>query len=350
MIRIARSLLVGALLAVSVAAQEQGERSDAPQDDKQVRERLREVSEKWLASEHTDRDLLTATVRAVLEQPDVGLPWLGGLVPAIEKAPSAPRSKGARELLLRVTLEFLRRQHKSEMVFVGQYDPLQPLQPLVGELLFDLLLETPEWYPFTFRVRLVPALRDLQPRIPGARRLDAIIEMTNDTREPHDLRKALAAMLAQWGRGEYAAEFVRELQTATTEGDGEDRVTATLQLADYYCLLRDYESSARAHRSAQMLAKASDVPLNPVAFYAAACVYALLGDKEKGMDALRRCAEMHASPHLDKSLRLERKLFEKDPEIRLLRADPEFAELMKLAFGDEPNDKSEDKTPEDNRR
>ena len=127
------------------------------------------------------------------------------------------------------------------MVFVGQYDPLSALQPLANDLLFGLLLETPDWYPFTFRDRLVAPLRDLQLKLPGAARVDGIVAMIKNQQEPTDLRNALAAMMAQWGRTEYADAVVKQLTAATTEGDGEDRVQATLQLADYYNVLRDYK-------------------------------------------------------------------------------------------------------------
>ena len=135
-------------------------------------------------------------------------------------------------------------------------------------------------------------------------------------------------MLWQWGEKDYADTFVRELQLATTEGDGEDRVNATLELADYFNLLRDYKRAAGAHRAAQALARGADVELLPIAWYSAACVHALLGDTERGMKALQRCAEMHASPHLDRSRRLERKLFENDPEIAALRSDKRFPALL----------------------
>ena len=78
--------------------------------------------------------------------------------------------------------------------------------------------------------------------------------------------------------------------------------------------------------------------MRPIAWYSAACVHALHGNVERGLEALERCARMHASPDLDRSVRLERSLFEKDPEIALLREDKRFAVLLKLAFGDEQKD------------
>lgn len=308
--------------------------SQKPVANQDKLEQVRAAAEKWLVTDHTSKELMADTVVAVLKTPRVGLAWLGEQLPAASNAPNETRSKGLRSLCTQVTLEFLRRTHGSGMTFVGQYNPLKGLQPFAGNFVFQLLLETPEWYPLTFRVRLVPALRDIQLRSPSVARLDGILEIVNDERETTGLRNALAAALWQWGKPEHARKVLKQLMAETAEGDGEDRVDATLFLADYYNVLRDYKSSARAHRTAQALAKASKVQLPPIAFYAAACVQALQGDVDAGIKSLETCARMHASPDLDRSLRLERSLFEKDPEITVLRKDKRFAELLKLAFGE----------------
>ena len=296
-------------------------------------EQVREAAEKWLVTDHTSEELMADTVGAVLKHPGVGIAWLGEQLQATASAPNEPRSKGLKSLCTQTTLEFLRRTHSSGMTFVGQYDALLGLGAFATDFVFQLMLETPEWYPLTFRVRLVPALRDLQLRIPAMARLDGIIEIVEDDRETTALRNALAAVLWQWGRPKYAKQVLHRLMMETAEGDGEDRVETTLVLADYYTLLRDYKSAARTHRTAQALAKSSGVELQPIAFYSAACVQALLGDVAAGMRSLEICAQMHASPDLDRSLRLERSLFEEDPEIASLRHDKRFAALLELAFG-----------------
>jgi hypothetical protein len=303
-------------------------------------ERIASAVAKWLASDQTSEALMAETVAEILKQPKTGMHWLGERLPAALAAPNESNSKGIRSLVPQVILEFLRQTHHSEMVYVGQYAALSELQPVAADFLFTLLIETPDWYPFTFRERLVPALRDIQLRLPTADRVDGIVALIKNPQETTGLRNALAAMMAQWGRAEYADAVVKQLIQATAEGDGEDRVQATLNLADYYNLLRDYKNAARAHRTAQALAKGADVPLLPVAFYAAACVHALNGDLERGMDALMQCARLQASPDLDRSRRVERKLFDKDPEIALLRSDARFAEALKLAFGDAADDKN----------
>ncbi|MFT4840817.1 MAG: hypothetical protein ACJA0V_004266 [Planctomycetota bacterium] len=328
---------------VEAVERAQNVQDPAAQDpEKQKAEQLAKIeqaAEKWLATDQTSEDMMAETVVTVLDDSKVGLAWLGKQLPAIDKAPNTSRSKGLRTLCTQTTLEFLRRTAKAEMVFVGQYNDLLALQPFASYFLFQLLLETPDWYPFTFRVRLVPALRDIQQRLPAIACVDGIVELIKNEREPEGLRHALAAMMAQWDRPEHANAVIKRLREATMEGDGEDRVGATLVLADYYNLLRDYKNAVSAHRTAQALAKGANVELRPIAWYAAACVHALAGNVDRGIEALERCARMHASPDLDRSLRLKRILFEKDPEIELLRSDKRFAALVKLAYGDDKLDK-----------
>ncbi|HEB53808.1 MAG TPA: hypothetical protein ENI87_11200 [bacterium] len=311
-----------AVLVTGVASTAQGDA--APTDRERV---IGAAIDAWLAGDQLAEDELEAVLDVVLAAPKTGMRVLGARLRA------ATPPKGLRTLAQKVVLDFLRRTRASDMVFVGQYDALGELQPFASEFLYELLLETPTWFPFTARVQVVPALRDLEKRLPRADRLDAIEALIEDDREPLDLRRAMAAMMWQWGKREHAQGVIRELRAQTVEGDAEDRVAATLELADYYNLLRDYRAAAGAHRAAQALAHSAGVELRPVSWYAAACVHALNGDRERGMAALDRCARMLASPNLDKSLRLERTLFEKDPEIALLRADERFPKLLELAFG-----------------
>lgn len=297
--------------------------------------------EKWLADQ-VSTELMEQTVSAVLKDSQLGLSCLGKHLRVTEAMlPSGrqhqPRFKGIRSLATQVTLEFLRRTAKSEMTYVGQYDQLSLLQPFASEFLMGLLLATPDWYPFTFRIRLVPALRDIQLRLPSVDRVDGIVALINNQQESEGLRNALAAMMAQWGRTKYADTVVRRMREATMEGDGEDRIQTTIILADYYNVLRDYQKSAGAYRAVQALASGADVELLPVTWYASACVHALSGATKRAMRDLETCAQMHASPDLDSSLRLDRKLFESDPEIAALREDKRFASIVKLAFGDGVN-------------
>lgn len=288
----------------------------------------------WVTSDQVaERELQTA-VKVLVQHHTAAIDWLAAELPAALAKPTEPRGRGVTSLATHFVLGFLEQQRKTEMVFVGQYDALARLQPFVGELLFQLLLETPDWYPLTFREHLIAPLRDLQPKPPqpdrlaATRKLCAAVEV-----EPEALRRLVAAMLWQWGEPAAGKAVVARLQQATTEGEAEDRLLATLALADYQVLLRDYKAAASTHRAAQALARSCDVPLRPAALYAAACVHALLGEVDRGIDALDRCATLLASPHLDTSLRIKRTLFDNDPELALLRQDPRFAAIVEKAFG-----------------
>lgn len=340
-----RSLVQGlALVAVVLVPAHAQVEGSAQADESSQARKLAAVEgaiEKWLADQ-VSTELMEQTVAAVLKDSELGMSSLGKQLTATEALMQselgtrkyAGRLKGMRSLATQVTLEFLRRTAKSDMTYVGQYGQLSLLQPFASEFLMGLLLETPEWYPFTFRVRLVPALRDIQLRLPRAGRIDGIVALINNQQESEGLRNALAAMMAQWGRAKYADKVVNRMRQATMEGDGEDRIQTTIMLADYYNVLRDYKKSAGAYRAAQALAAGADVELLPVTWYSSACVHALSGDATRAMKDLERCAQMHASPDLDPSLRLDRKLFENDPEIAALRKDKRFASIVKLAFGD----------------
>lgn len=303
------------------------------------------AAEKWLASDQVDDELLGATVRVFGEHPKLAVDWLA---PQLEKtAPdvSTPRAKGVRTLCTQFALEYLRLQRATDLSYVGQYDLLARLQPYVGDLFFELLLATPQWFPLTFRWQLVAPLRDLQAKPPSAERLDGIVAIVEDADEPEELRRALAAALWQWGTRQYGEAVLQKLQQDIANGDGEDRVNSTLHLADFLVSLRDYKQAANAHRSAQVLARQNRVPLRPVAWYAAACVHALLGDVEKGFAALDECTRLLASKDLDESLRLQPSMFADDPELALLRKDPRFSAMVARALPPEPGKKVPESRP-----
>jgi hypothetical protein len=295
------------------------------------------AAEAWIATDQSSTEMLGKTVSALLVSPEDGIHWLATELPTALKVRTELRSKGVIALATHVALEFLKRGNASGMVYAGQFLGLQPLQPFVGDLFFMLLLETPDWYPETLRIQLVPALRDLQPQAPDAARLDGVIALVENVEiEPEPLRLALACMLWQWGRREFAQASIDRLQRENTEGDIEDRVRTMLELADLQYRLREYKASAATHRSLESMAESAHYPLKPTDYYSAACVLALSGNVERGIAALEKCAAIQTAPGTDSSHKLERKLFEKDPEIAPLRADPRFAVLFAKLFPKAP--------------
>lgn len=286
--------------------------------------------EHWLRSDQTERDGLEAAVKELLADAPAGCAWLGA---ELRRDVGRDRKKGLEAMVSQVTLEFLQRQNRSGVRFAGQFDPLRPLQPQVGEFLFGLLLDTPQWYPDSHRSRLIPALRDLQPGSPGEPLVGRIVALAeNRAIEPEPLRRALACMLWQWGLPQFAQERIDALVQQSTEGDVEDRIRVLLELAELHYELREYRSAAATHRSAQAMAKASHLALKPIDWYQSACAHALIGDVDRAFDALRECAALQASPTVDSSLKLLRSLFETDPEIAVLRRDARFAALLVAAF------------------
>lgn len=294
--------------------------------------------ERWLASDQTSREGLDDASKELLVDAPAGFVWLGA---ELHREAGRDRRKGLEGLLSHCTLEFLRRQRASGVRFAGQFDVLRPMQPEVGEFLFGLLLDTPQWYPTSHRVRLVPALRDVQPGSPGEPLVGRVAAVAENVEiEPEPLRIALACMLWQWGHKQLAQERIDALVRLSTEGDAEDRIRVLLELADLQYELRDYRNAAATHRSVQAMAKAGRLPLKPIDYYQAACAHALIGDVDRAFDALLECAALQASPSVDSSLKLERHLFQTDPEIESLRRDARFAAIMAKAFGAEPAGKS----------
>lgn len=297
--------------------------------------------EKWLSSDHTSQELLEATVKLVLAEEKRGLPHVGKLLTASGEKPRALRTKGIRTLATHVSLGFLQRETSGSVVFAGQYDRLQPLQPFVTDLFFSWLIDTPTWYPETHRIHLVPALRDLQPTLPAAQRLGNVLEIVENVAiEPESLRSALSCMLWQWGKKKYMQPRLDELKKKSSEGEAEDRVAALIELANLQYALRDYKASAVTHQTVQLLAVATGFGLKPVDWYSAACVNALLGDVDRGIEALSKCVELQASLDVDSSHKVDREVFQEDPEIEALRSHARFADLLAKALKHSPKAKS----------
>ncbi|MFN6145916.1 MAG: hypothetical protein ACK5AL_06130 [Planctomycetota bacterium] len=276
-------------------------------------------------------DANTPLLAALAAAPVDGLGWVAAAHAGAADDPA--RRKAIEHAERDFALAFLKLQRATNITFRGQYEPLAMLQPRVGEFFFTLLLEPPDWFPTTQRIELVPALRDLQPRIPAAARVDAIVRLADDERrEPEPLRRALAALLWQWDLKEQGQREIARLTAETADGAADDRLAALLALADFHNQLREHKAAAATYRAAMVLAKASKLTLKPLAWYSAACVHALAGDVERGLAAVEQCAALLASPDLDSSLRLQRAMFDTDPELAALRGDPRFAAALQRAF------------------
>lgn len=291
---------------------------------------------RWLATDEARGALFDTAVADLLADPAQGFAWLGD---ARQQEQPPPRAKQLDALLQHAVVEFVRRQRASGMRFAGQYRALEPLQPRIGEFLFELLLDTPAWFPHSHRARLVPALRDLYPHAPGDAVLGRVLALAeNEALEPEPLRTAVACLLWQWNERGPAQRRLDRLRSESAEGDAEDRVRVLLELAELQYELREHKAAAATHRSVAVMANAAGLELRPIDHYQSACNHALIGDVERGLAALAACAELQASPAVDSSLKLARSLFDRDPEIASLRSEPRYAAIVARAFPAPPAD------------
>ena len=297
------------------------------------------VVDAWLESDFSDDSLLDESVKALLEAGEPAFRALGEVLRKTTADQDQHRAGGLESVITRLFLEYIQREVDKEMVYAGQYDPLAALMPYSGRFYMGLLLNTPDWFPANLRWQVVAPLRDLYPTSPGALALADIQRIAEDERfETESVRVALAYALAQWGQRGIVEVQIASLKAQSDEGDVEDQLFALRSLADLNYQIRDYVESARLHKEFLGRALAQEFPLAPVDYYNAACNFCLIGDLESAFAALEACAELQLSDRVDSSLKLERSLFDEDPEIRIVRGTERFKRIVEKAFGKKDGD------------
>ena len=324
-------------LFVAVTCQEPAQQPAPPDPAVQSVEPSHALADRWLAADRSDGDPLAAAVRELMRTPEPSLAWVGRRLAEAAKTPLEPQSVAVERLATQVMLAFIDQKRKSGMVHRGQYAALEALQPFASRRLFELILQTPNWYFENRRAELIAPLVDLQPHAPDPAILAGLIDIIRDADgEMEDLRFGLACLAWHWGRREFVEKRVEELRRASTEGEAEDRFLALRNLSDIWYRVGEYERARVEHTSLTTMADRSGMRLSPTDWYWAACYNALSKHVDKGLDALDRCAQLQASDSVDESTKLPRTLFEKDPEIAPLRASPRFAEILARAFPQRP--------------
>ncbi len=313
-----------------------------PVQDVQQTERAVVVVNAWLGSDRSDRTLLEDAVEALLEAGQPAYRFLAEVLRQATEGQDRHAASGLESVVTSLCLDFMQREIDSEMVYAGQYDDLRVLMPYTGRLYMGLLLDTPDWFPENLRWQVVAPLRDLYLSSPGEDVLADMQRIAEDENfETNALRVALRYALAQWGSRGLVAREIEDLERDSGEGDTEDQLFAVRKLADVHYQIRDYKESARVHKEFLTRAKASGFPLTPVDYYNAACNFSLTGDLESAYAALDACAELQMSDRVDSSLKLERSLFDKDPDIRAVRGTQRFEKIVEKAFGKKKGSKGE---------
>lgn len=316
-------LLLGVVLGASASAQAEPTPVAAP---------FEAAVKIWLESDGTVPVLRERAGAALRQDEAVGLPWLGQRLSAIDSL-GAQQQDRLRDLATEVMLRCLADGRDSGMTFRGQYAALTALGPFAPARALELLLKPPAWFAETRRVELVPLIADLQVLPPPPPVLLGITDVIAATEtEPDDLRLALSCLVWQWGRKEPVLARAATLREASADGDAEDRLVAMRQLADLWYRVQDHVKAAGTHAAMTSMATRGKLQLSPTDWYWGACYCALGGRVDDGIAALERCADLLASPSTDSSQRLPRRLFERDPDLGKLRADPRFAAIVERAF------------------
>lgn len=294
---------------------------------------LKESVSKWLDSDHEDVDLMGSTAETVLDAGKKGLRYLAEVDRGLDAGEDRYRQQALDALISAVAIGFLEKEVERGMVYAGQFDPLDELQPKVGELFMRLLIDTPDWFPETMRAMVVPALRDLYPRGPDRDSIRAMRKIAEDEDfEAQQLRLTLINALAQWGERDLVEGQIADLREKADDGSNDEELLFLRQLGRLHYELREYETAATLWL--EYLRKMEALKLDPLPFdyYNTACTLSMTGKIEEAFAELDRCARLLRSPHVDRSAKIKKNLWEEDPELRAIRPTRRFQDLVESLF------------------
>jgi hypothetical protein len=325
------------VLAVASRSQSDSNKAANDQDDAKNRTAWDPALTAWLTSDHRDAGVLDRAVVAILDAGAPAIVEVGRQAKTAQAKSDGHAGRGLDAVITHVAVGYLKRESSSGMVHEGQYAALAPLQPFVGKLFLQLLLDTPDWFSADERHLLVFPLRDVYPESPGkdvCERLRAVA--TDGDSEPEGLRKNLAFALAQWGDRSLIDARIAQVTKDSTAADLSDDRRAALryELADIHYQLREYARAAQIHVEMLRQAETRGTDLLPTHYYNAACCLARAGAGAAALDELQRAADVMRSGRIDPSAMLQRRLFERDPDLASVRASDRFRAIFRAAFGD----------------
>jgi hypothetical protein len=230
-----------------------------------------------------------------------------------------------------VGVEVLRRELATGYVFAGQFDELRELMPEVGAFFAGLVVSPPEWLPEADVAIVLPVLRDVYASAPGDELRSRLRALAGDERIGAALQRSIACALAQWGEREIVDREREALAVRIAAGNGRDALAARSELAQLFYELREWARAATTQldylRTAEQHRRAM---LRPLDYYNAACHLCLAGRAEEALRELERCVDLQRTAA--SRLRVDRKLFDRDPDLTVIRGTESFRELTRRAF------------------
>jgi tetratricopeptide (TPR) repeat protein len=326
------TLAAGAWLALACMALAQGDTkgSVGAQDLSEAKAKI----DAALAAEGGERGPAEDAARAVLRAGEPGIAELAGRIAAVRRAQDSDSARRLSSVLTHLAVQYLDRVEKSGMSFAGQFAALAPLQPAIGRVYLDLLLETPDWFPQGNRARVVAPLRDLLTEPPEHAVMERLRQIAAaEDSETQALREAVGYALAQWGdRGPVDARLGGLADQLASAGDAERRQALLVAMAEIHHRVRDYAKAADAYLEALRSGEREGAQLLPAQYYNAACSLAQAGRGDAALDELERCMALMRSERFDPSQLIEKRMLLEDRDLRPLRGNTRFEELLRAAF------------------
>lgn len=253
---------------------------------------------------------------------------------------SAPKAKSPLEVL-RAADEagrpaalsaFVDSKIATNAVFSGQYDELKTLDWDAEALLLAWTVAAPSKIkaaPASFRDACLNALRDVVDE-PSDELMSTLQKFATDSSTPPNIATKAKYTLAQFGNTEHVDAMIAAAKKDTEDPQPNKRIGAFDRLANIYYNLRKFDDAAKAYKEVHNRIEA----LNPnfrglaTSYYNCACSLALAGETAEALAMVEKAlahGKRVGAP-------LGKGLLTSDMDIRSLRDEPKFKELMFTYF------------------